>query len=79
MQPINNTTIKKQRHQRVCEGLKYFIRSLAGKVTPNFNHFSRIKQQQDLDWLAGPEMKWVMRTSESAETKGKFVMGKTGV
>ena len=45
----------------------------------NFDRFSKIKQQPDRDWSADPEMKWVMGMNESAETKGKFVVGKLEV
>ena len=43
---------------------------------PNFDPIVKIKQQQDRDWPAGLEMKWVMGTSESIETKGKVCHGK---
>ena len=52
---------------------------MVGKKSPNFDPMVKIKQQPDCDWSAGSEMKWVMGTNESAEAKGKFVMGKLEV
>ena len=35
-----------------------------------------MKQQQDHDWSAGLEMKWVVGMNESAKTKGEYCHGK---
>ena len=69
MQPINSTTIKKQRHQGVWEGSNNFSRGWLVKWLHNIDCFSKIKGRDTTDWLVGPEMKWVMRMNESAKAK----------
>ena len=43
------------------------------KASLNFDPMVEIKQQPDHDWLAGLEMKWVLGTNESAETKERLI------